>query len=98
MEDALASAPVGPPPNDELLDVPELQELLKQKKLQHYQGWIDAPVPAIGGLTPREAAGDPQQRAMLEALIKDIEMRENRQDHRQRIDLSFLWEALGLER
>ncbi len=31
--------------------------------------WVDQPVPALGGRTPREAAGDPRLRQRLEALL-----------------------------
>lgn len=34
--------------------------------------WCDEPVPALGGLTPREAAGDPSRRGDLEALLDEF--------------------------
>ncbi len=39
--------------------------------------WVDEHVPALGGLTPREAAADPDARPLLEALLRDFEYRED---------------------
>lgn len=35
--------------------------------------WLDGPVPALAGLTPREAAADPTRREDLERLLVDFE-------------------------
>lgn len=35
--------------------------------------WIDEPVPALGGVTPREAVADPTRRRDLEALLNEFE-------------------------
>jgi hypothetical protein len=37
--------------------------------------WIDEPVPALAGLTPRQAAGDPTRREDLIALLHDFDRR-----------------------
>jgi hypothetical protein len=35
--------------------------------------WVDEPVPALGGLSPRQAAANPARRPVLEALLDDFE-------------------------
>jgi hypothetical protein len=35
--------------------------------------WIDEPVPALGGLTPRQAARTPKARTELDELLRDFE-------------------------
>jgi hypothetical protein len=37
------------------------------------QRWCDESVPALGGLTPRQAAGDPTRREDLERLLSEFE-------------------------
>lgn len=39
---------------------------------RHYRSWIDLPVPALNGLTPRQAAKKPALRAEVTALIQGI--------------------------
>jgi hypothetical protein len=96
MGEARASA--RPSSDENLMESADVQEAIQQYKTEYYRKWVDLPVPAIGGLTPRQAAGSARQRANLLALVKDLEMRESQQDHRQRIDLGFLWEELDLKR
>jgi len=40
---------------------------------EHYQNWPDRALPALAGLTPRQAARDPEQREQLIALLKMME-------------------------
>jgi hypothetical protein len=35
--------------------------------------WLDEPVPALGGATPRAAAADPKRRILLESLLRRFE-------------------------
>ena len=35
--------------------------------------WVDEPVPALEGVTPRSAAGDPKRRLLLESLLRQFE-------------------------
>jgi hypothetical protein len=44
--------------------------------------WLDEHVPALGGLTPREAAADPTRREQLERLLVDFDQTSQRmRDH-----------------
>jgi hypothetical protein len=77
---------------------PELTAALREFREKHMRGWIDESIPALGGLTPREAARLPRKRPALELLLKDIESSESRLPPEQQIDLSWIRPALGLER
>ena len=45
---------------------------------QAHARWLDEPVPALGGVTPREAAADPTRRDQLECLLDEFEERGSR--------------------
>lgn len=68
---------------------------------QVYQNWADEPVPALGDVTPREAARTPDGRERVARLLKDYEVAEARRarsENRGPTDLGFLWARVGLER
>lgn len=48
-------------------------EVLEQVIRGQEDRWLDDSIPALGGLTPREAAADPAMRSELEALLDDFE-------------------------
>jgi hypothetical protein len=62
-------------PND-----PEIQALLRTMMEDYERRWVDEPVPALDGLTPREAVGHPIQRPELERLLADMEARSSLMD------------------
>jgi hypothetical protein len=55
-------------PND-----PEHAELIEQIRDQMERRWCDETVPALGGLTPRQAAADPTRRETLLRLLASFE-------------------------
>ncbi len=63
----------------------------------HYERWIDEPLPVLDGKTPRQAAATVEGRAKVEELIKNIENIEARKRLNQEIsvDLSFLRQRLS---
>jgi hypothetical protein len=67
---------------------------------RHYRDWPDRPLPALGGRTPREAAGLAELRPALVVLLKDFESRSERERRRGRAAYDFrpLWGELGLIR
>jgi hypothetical protein len=77
---------------------PEEQALLRELKETHYQKWLESPIPALGGKTPRAAARSAKGRRDLDLLLRDIENRENRLPAETRFDMSRLRRALGLSR
>ncbi len=52
-------------------------EAVAEFKTRHYARWLDQPLPALHGRTPRDAARTAAGRAELELLLKQMEHREN---------------------
>jgi hypothetical protein len=58
---------------------PEIFAMLREKMDTYYDKWIDESIPALNGLTPRQAAKDPKMKYALEGLLLEFERRsENR--------------------
>jgi hypothetical protein len=88
----------SPTPHAAPAPSPEASAVLREFRDKHMHGWIDESIPALGGLTPRDAARFPRKRPALELLLKDIERHESLLPQDQQIDLSWIRPALGLER
>ncbi len=76
---------------------PEVLEAVRKMQAEYYQRWLDEPVPALGGLTPRVAAkrkGAPRKK--LDLLLAEFENSEARAPAAQRFDFAQLRRALGL--
>ena len=58
-------------PDDRQLDPsdPEVRSVLAEVVAAYEQQWLDQPIPALGGQTHREAAGDPIGREQLTQLL-----------------------------
>jgi len=52
---------------------PEELALVGEYLQGHYRRWLDEPLPALGGKTPRDAARTDRGRLQVEELLKDIE-------------------------
>jgi hypothetical protein len=74
----------------------QLEELMRAKE----EAWLDERVPALGGLTPREAADDPTRREDLEGLLREFD--RHRAEDAAGIGIGFdatrLRDLLGLRR
>lgn len=80
---------------------PEVQaELAGQFYEQHYGKWLDEPLPALNGRTPREAASLKSSREKLISLLKAMENTSTRarREGRPAYDFGWIWEELGLAR
>lgn len=78
VESMLAAAKKRPAPRmDEdharLMQQPEVREHLQAMLLQHYTGWLESKLPALGQRTPREAVNDRDGREAVAALIAQLE-------------------------
>jgi hypothetical protein len=73
------------------------QAMLRELKEAHYREWIDTPIPALGGKTPRAATRSARSRQKLDLLLRDIENRESRLPAAERFDVARLREELGLD-
>jgi hypothetical protein len=86
-------------PEDEV--PPEVAaEVLRGFYERHYRGWLDEPLPALDGRTPREAAGLKSARPKVIALLKDMENHSARErlEGRPAYDFGWMWGELGLPR
>lgn len=84
--------------NKELNAMPEIQEAIK-KNLEHhyYVEWPKSKIPALGGLSPLQAARRKNERPRLEALIDDIDrMQKVPNSKMPKIDINKLRRLLGL--
>ena len=50
----------------------EIQAALADHIAQYETNWADSPIPALRGLTPRQAAADPTRREDLERLLAEF--------------------------
>lgn len=89
-EAAAACDALPPPLPEEMADVREL-------KHRYYAGWIEEPIPALGGKTPRQAMKTARGRERVDALVRHIEHSEARLHREERFDVGELRRALGLE-
>lgn len=77
---------------------PEALEVVRRMQAEHYRRWLDEAVPALGGLTPREAArreGAP--RDALRLLLAEIEHAEAGRPAAARFDVAGLRRDLGID-
>jgi hypothetical protein len=76
---------------------PDVAAELADLKARHYRDWLDERIPALGGLTPRQAAkrsGKPRRE--LELVLAEMEHGEARLPAKERFDVSELRRELGL--
>jgi hypothetical protein len=71
---------------------PEMLALLEQKIVEYERRWVDESIPALGGLTPRQALDDPTRRGDLLTLLREFDERPGM------MNPARLRELLGLER
>lgn len=76
---------------------PEVQEALRQEKERHYFGkWLRMKVPAIGNVTPLQAAKTEEGRRKLTDLLDFYDRRQDAEPDQPRIDFGKLRHMLGL--
>jgi len=103
VERALERRPARParPERPEAEVPPEVQaEIVGAFYEKHYRGWVDEPLPALRGQTPREAAQSKTGRPRVVALLKDMESLSARErlQGRPAYDFGWMWAELGLDR
>jgi hypothetical protein len=74
----------------------EERAMFRQIKEKHYRKWMDLPIPALEGQTPRAAARSAKSREKLELLLRELENRENHLPEDERFDIERLRSELGL--
>ncbi len=91
----LAHGPPGDSPDEEPPPA-EVDAMLRQVKERHYADWVDQPLPALNGKTPRQAVGTKAGREQVDLLLKDCENHEARTPPAQRFDFAILRRQLEL--
>ena len=87
-----------PAPAPQRID-PEIErKLIEKVKSEHYARWVDEPLPALNGQTPREAVKSEVGRRAVEELLRGLENREDRErrEGRAAFDCSAVRKSLGL--
>jgi hypothetical protein len=69
-----------------------LRDLMREKE----DAWLDESIPALRGLTPRQAAADPTRREDLAALLNEFDRRGAVPSQAVTFDVSRLRQQLGL--
>ncbi|MEO6331724.1 MAG: SEC-C domain-containing protein [Gemmatimonadaceae bacterium] len=77
-------------------EAPEFKALAREFKERHMTAWVDEAIPALGGLTPREASKSPRTRKDLDLLLRELENRESRLPADERFDVGRLRAELGI--
>jgi hypothetical protein len=77
---------------------PEVRAMMREMNERHWAAWLDDKVPALGNVTPREAAKSRQGRERLEALLAEFAWRAKEMPPEQRPDVAGLRKSLGLDR
>jgi len=75
--------PPGPkadPEQKELFEHPEVREMMRSQLDEHWKNWIHMNLDGLGGLTPVQAAETEEGREMLEAMFRQMERDDARQD------------------
>ena len=72
-------------------------EVMRELKARMYADWVDTKLPALGGLTPREAMnGSPKEARALGDLLKQMRFDEARLPPEERFDFTIILRQLGM--
>jgi uncharacterized protein DUF6398/SEC-C motif-containing protein len=92
----------GTQPNqDDLMQLPEVQEQMRHMIQGHWQNWIDERIPALGGKTPRQAVKTPDGKESVEAFLLDAERHSGYNEPMQEIEHKAIKDVrrkLGLDK
>ena len=83
--------------HEALQSLPEVREMMRAQSARHWEVWLDEEIPALGNLTPREAAKTAAGRERLEALLAECAWRAKTTPVEQRPDITALRATLRLD-
>jgi hypothetical protein len=92
---ALSEPPRSRPPEDQI-PAEDQAELVSKVLMEHLMRWIDMEIPALGGMTPREAVRSRRGRERVRAMLKDQEHIARGMPGGDRLDFSAIYRELGL--
>jgi hypothetical protein len=82
----------GSMPGRKPLEIPA--ELLLQVYRKLYANWSSEPLPLLGNISPKEAVETAEGRRKVKNILKSYEITPDG----QRVDLTFLWNEVGLKK
>lgn len=96
---ALGREPAGVEGSPVAVEPDVADALVAQHYSRHYRAWVDEPVPALDGRTPREAAKLADLKPRVEELIRGLEGMYERalKEGQPAYDPSWMWADLGLD-
>jgi hypothetical protein len=89
----------GPQPPSSGLSPGEERAVLRQVMDEHYRGLLDQPIPALGGMSPRQAVRTAKGREKVVAWLKLLENHSARRpagDPLGGYDFGWMWHELGV--
>lgn len=78
-------------------DDPDVRQLMETLATHHWATWFDLPIPALNNMTPRAAARSAKGRSLLESLLQEYEINNERADEFNRADIPAIRRELGLQ-
>ena len=82
---------------DDTSDMPdEIRRVLEDVMVEQERKWIEEPVPALGGLSPRDALTDPTRREDLMALLAEFDRRASTSPSVGTFDVDRIRALLGM--
>jgi len=82
---------------DDTSDMPdEIRQVMKDMMVEQERKWVEEPVPALGGLSPRDALNDPTRREDLVALLAEFDRRASTSTSIGTFDVDRIRALLGL--
>jgi len=75
---------------------PAVAAAMQQYMRDYEQRWVDESIPALGGMTPRQALEDPEMRRELEAVLDDMAWDARQFEAGGTMDPARIRELLGL--
>lgn len=94
--------PLSTPNQADLPDPPETESsaeqdaILHEMKARHYRAWLDDPLPALEGKTPRAVVATAGGRRRVEKILQEIEMIEAEMPAGARFDVGVLRRELRI--
>ncbi len=76
----------------------EVDALILEQYDRHYRAWIDEPIPALDGRTPREASRSEEGRIKVIGMVRDLELAYRRAllEGQPAYDPRWMWDELRL--
>ena len=75
----------------------EMLEYIKDMIKNHWDSWFDTQIPMLDNMTPREAAKDRKGLELLEALLLDLEAKEEKQTNKLlKPDINYIRSVLKI--